>query len=169
MARKKKVTPLAERLKSTMVDAFRRQREFTREFESNFPVIQKELIRLAEVTAGQSIGVESLAIIVQDLNTILVSFRSLAEKAETSITEASIATMKLKELEDEPKAITEALVDQAQILANADIWMQADEDFIAQVLEFALPGPRRAAIGKLTMTKLDDWFFDIVDETEKRP
>lgn len=168
MAKQKVNTPLAERLKSTMVEAFRRQRDFTQEFEANFPVIQKKLISLAEISAGQSISVENLAVVVQDLNLILDSMRSLAQRAEGVVTEANIAAMKLKELEGEPKAITEALVDQAQILANADIWMQTDDTFIARVLEFAIPGPRRAAVGKLTTVRLNDWLSDFLDELDKR-
>src|SRR3990172_195728 len=164
----KMAQPLSEHLKSTMVQAFGKQREFTRQFEASFPVIQEKLISLANVQAGQSISVESLAVLAQDLQTIVISLRSLVEKGESAITEANIASMQLKEFEGTPAEVTESLVDTTQILANSDIWMQTSSAFIAQTVEMALSKPRREAISKLTLDALLAWYQDIVGELDKR-
>lgn len=159
---------ISEQLKSTMVRVFGKQRDFARQFEQSFPVIQDKLISLANVQAGQAISIENLNVLVGDLQVIIESFRSLAQKGDEAVTEANIATMQLKEFESDPTNITEDLVDATTILANADIWMQSSKDFIWRTIELALPKARREAIGELSSDRLADWGNDIAEELKRR-
>lgn len=155
--------PLDERLKNTITEAFRRQREFTNTFKREFPVIQNRLIKLAEISAGTSITGQNLAALSEDLQTAVASLQNLAALAEQAVTEANVAAMGLKEMEAEPEEITELLVDEATLLANADIHMQSNVAFIVKTLSFALPKPRREALRQLKPPVLAAWLDDILE------
>lgn len=163
-----KARGISEQLKSTIVTAFGRQRDFAKQFEESFPAIQSGLIDLANIQAGQSLSAENLQGVVKDLVLIVESLQMLAEKGEQAVTEANVAAMQLKEYEDDPSLIAEDLVDAATILANADIWMQSSADFVGKTVELALPKVRREAVSKLTKDSLLAWASDISDELRKR-
>lgn len=163
-----KSSGISEQLKSTIVRAFARQRDFARQFEVSFPVIQDRFIHLANVQAGITISVENLAALSHDFQTVIESLRSLTEKGEVATTEVNMAMMQLKEFEDDPKNITEDLVDAATVLANADIWMQSSKEFVWRTIEMALPKVRREAVRDLSADRLRAWADDIAEELERR-
>ena len=159
---------ISDQLKSVIVKAFRTQVDFTQEFGRDLPHLEKKLIALEEILSGQSVNIGNLANLIIDLGTILEIFQSLANKAQANIIEANVAVLKLKEVGDDPKAVSEMLVSALMGLAHSDIWMQNNSDFVAKVTEFAVPGTRREAIGKLSDSALIRWYEDLVREYDKR-
>lgn len=159
---------ISHQLKSTVTNAFSRQRDFARQFEESFPAIHTGLIELANINAGEQISIGELSHIVKDLSVIVEGLQLLAHKGQEAITEANIAAMQLKEYEDDPSLIAEDLVDAATILANADIWMQSSADFVSKTAEMVLPKVRREAVGALSHDALRAWADDITDELRQR-
>lgn len=160
MAKKRRVRP-ADRLKSTMVNAFQLWRPFVKEFEEQLHTIQEKSIELAEMTAGQENIAENLKQLADDLLTSAQSLEALVQKQSDSVTELGVSTMKLKEIEGDPAEIGELIIDATTIIANWDTLIQYDVDLLVQSLQVVLPPSRLEALKRLPKPLLEAWHVDV--------
>lgn len=165
---KQRIKP-GERLKSTMVEAFRLWRPFETEFRQQVEMIQAKTIELAEITAGGEQIAENVQQLAADLLTTAESLKSLIQRQSEQVTELGVSSMKLKEIEGDPAEIGELMIDATTIIANWDVLVQYDVDLLVQSLSVALPTSRKEALSRLSAGMLDEWLNDLVEARSSKP
>lgn len=162
MAKRERIR-VDERLKSTMVQAFQLWRPFEEEFRGTARIIQDRAVELAAITAGQEYVSENIAQLVVDLVISAESLKTLVQQQVERVTELGVASMKMKEIEDDPGMIGDLIMDAATIMENWKQLVQMDAGLLAQSLMAPLPTTRVEALRRLPAAVRDEWLDAILE------
>ncbi len=191
MAKPKRVGA-GERLRNTMVEAFQRIRPLDREFRENLSHIIDNNARLAELTvawehmislvrrhsidiarlpefqdaAQQAAEAKKLA---SDNDTLAEAMQLALSRQTEVVTEIGVASMNLKEFEDEPQQIGELMMNAALIATNWKFIVHSDDEVLADTLTGVLPTTRKSALARLSEAERDEWLNDLLEARSTKP
>lgn len=148
---------VGDRLKSTVVRAFRRQRDFAEAYEKYMPEIEKASIEIAQAAVGTEMTTKLL-------EEVVVAMKTLSDKMNESATALGAATFGMKEYENDPAAITEIFSDTATVAANLEIAIATDPDLLTRALFYATADTRAAAIAEMDEVTRGAWLDDLLDD-----
>lgn len=142
------------------------------------PEAQSAVIRLAQIHSGLGLTAENAARMSEDFRMLSETLTTIAARAIEANTDMGNAVIKLKTVEEEPRALVESMnkiideqgklieylrgqseqqVDQAQMMINLRTIGSMDPLFIGEILTNAMKQPSEVAVDALDERALVDW------------